>query len=157
MAFWSADAGALEREHVDGTRRVAQACRAAGARLVYTSSVASLGCPRPDRTIGDESTPFDWDHRRFPYQAAKRAAEEAVLAEVREGLDGVMVLPATTFGAYDWNLSAARFIDNLYAGRIVGYPPGALTVADAEAVAEGHVRAATRGRRGSGTSSAAII
>ena len=45
----------------------------------------SLGCPRPEGTIGDESTPFDWDHRRFPYQAAKRAAEEAVPPKCARG------------------------------------------------------------------------
>jgi dihydroflavonol-4-reductase len=64
------------------------------------------------------------------------------------GLDAVTVLPATTFGPYDFNYSVARMIENIDAGLIFIYPPGGITVAHADAVAEGHLRAAQLGRTG---------
>jgi dihydroflavonol-4-reductase len=148
ISFWKGDRAEIRAQHVTGTAHVADACRRAGVRLIYTSSTAALGRPRPDGAIGDETTPFDWDSATFPYACAKRAAEQTLAASVAEGLDAVTVMPTTTFGPFDHNLSAARFIADLDAGRILGYPPGGLTVAHVQAVAAGHLAAARVGRTG---------
>lgn len=148
ISFWTGHAARTRLHHVTGTAHVAAACRATGARLVCTSSVAALGRPRPDGAVGDETTAFDWDPQRHPYGYAKHEAQRQLLAAARDGLDVVIVMPTTTFGACDHNFSAARVIAEIDGGLIMGYPDGGQTVAHAGAVAAGHVAAAARGRRG---------
>jgi dihydroflavonol-4-reductase len=148
ISFWSGDAAWLERDHVLGSIHVADACQRVGARLIYTGSVATLGRPADDGAVGDETTPFDWNPRMHPYAFVKHEAANRLCDAVARGLDVVIVMPTTTFGANDFNLSAARMIVDVDRGKIFGYPAGGMTVAHAAAVAAGHVQAAATGRCG---------
>ena len=54
--LWAPDPTALYRSNVNGTRTVLEACGRAGVeRVVYTSSVGTLGIPK-DRGPGTETT-----------------------------------------------------------------------------------------------------
>jgi len=54
--LWVTDAAAMYRSNVEGTRQLMLAAAEAGVRrIVYTSSVATLGL-RPDGTPADEAT-----------------------------------------------------------------------------------------------------
>jgi dihydroflavonol-4-reductase len=140
------------RVNVEGTANVLAACRRAGVRrLVYTSTVDTLGIP-PPRTLGDEDTPFDWAPHRLGYMDSKRAAEDLVLAAAAaaaaDGLHAVCVLPGTMFGPGDRFFSAGTYVREAARGRLVLAPPGGTTVAHVDDVAEGHRLALERGALG---------
>ena len=88
--------------NVDGTRALMEAAGAAGvARIVYTSSVATLGLNR-DRSPADEATPASLADMIGHYKRSKFLAEEGVRRMVREaGLPAVIVNPSTPLGPRD--------------------------------------------------------
>ncbi len=136
------------RVNVDGTRHVLEACRRADVeRLVYTSTVNTLGIPAPG-SVGDEDTAFNWGRYALGYMDSKRAAEALVLEAARTGLDAVCVLPGTMFGAGDRFFSAGTYVREAARGRLVLAPSGGTTVVHVDDVAEGHRLALTRGQSG---------
>jgi len=136
------------RVNVDGTRHVLEACRRAGVkRLVYTSTVNTLGIPAPG-TLGDEDTPFDWGRYALGYMDSKRAAEALVTDAAREGMHTVCVLPGTMFGPGDRFFSAGTYVREAAKGRLVLAPPGGTTVVHVDDVAEGHWLALQHGKSG---------
>jgi len=136
------------RVNVDGTGHVIEACRRAGVRrLVYTSTVNTLGIPAPG-TVGDEDTAFNWGRWGLGYMDSKRAAEALVLDAARTGLDAVCVLPGTMFGAGDRFFSAGTYVREAARGRLVMAPSGGTTVAHVDDVAEGHWLALEHGQPG---------
>ena len=70
-------AAAVRSVNVDGTRVVIDVARASGARLVHTSSVATIGIPG-DGTHGDEETPQPLSQVIGAYKASKVEAEGLV-------------------------------------------------------------------------------
>lgn len=133
------------RVNVEGTRILLRACEKAGVRrLVYTSTVNTLGIP-PRGEIGNEDTAFNWEPYRLGYMDSKRAAEKLVLDS---GLDVVCVLPATMFGPGDVFFNAGSYIRASSRGRAVLAPPGGTTVAHVDDVARGHWLAHQHGQPG---------
>src|SRR5438045_6516077 len=81
--IWIPDPAPMFRANVDGTRDLLTAALEAGAeRIVYTSSVATLGLV-PDGSA-DEKTPSRLDNMIGPSKRAKFAAEEAAREIARE-------------------------------------------------------------------------
>src|SRR5580658_7711054 len=75
--LWVPDPAAMFRANVDGTRALMLAALAAGVeRIVYTSSVATLGIVKGGSA--DEATPSGVDDMIGPYKQSKFAAETAV-------------------------------------------------------------------------------
>lgn len=140
--------GLVEQQatNVEGTRNVAQAARVAGARMVHVSSVDALG-------IGTRQHPADEERAiaanvPCPYVLTKRAAEEAVLREVGQGLDAVIVNPVYVLGPWDWKPSSGRMLLQVARGRAVFAPPGGNDFCDARHVAAGVLAALERGTTG---------
>lgn len=131
---------------VDGTRHALQASADAGVgRFLLTSSIAALGY-LPDGATGDESTPWNWGPLDIPYFAAKKGAEDLVLAERR--LEALAVNPGIVFGEGDLQRNGARTLLQIASGRMPGVPPGATTAANLDDVARGHLLALRSGRPG---------
>jgi dihydroflavonol-4-reductase len=87
------DPSELYRANVDGTRNALSAAHRAGVqRIVYTSSVATIGIPG-DGTPGDERSPNSIDNMIGHYKRSKYLAEEVALEAAREGLSVVIVSP----------------------------------------------------------------
>ena len=75
--LWVPDPAAMFRANVDGTRILMEAALGAGVeRIVYTSSVATLGLVKDG--IADETTPSAETEMIGPYKRSKFLAEEAV-------------------------------------------------------------------------------
>src|SRR5271155_3218111 len=75
--LWVPDPAAMFRANVDGTRSLMVAALAAGVeRIVYTSSVATLGLVAGG--VADEATPSGIGDMIGPYKQSKFAAEAAV-------------------------------------------------------------------------------
>jgi dihydroflavonol-4-reductase len=123
------------------------ACLSAGVRrVVHTSSCAAIGIA--PNGIADEQTPFDALSRTFVYADSKRLAEEEVRRAVARGLDAVIVNPATVIGAGDVYVGSGSLVVEIARGRMPAVPPGGMCVADIDAVVQGHLAAAERGRTG---------
>jgi nucleoside-diphosphate-sugar epimerase len=99
----SGPSAAFERDNVEGTRNVVEACAAAGVgRLVHVSTEAVLIAGEP--LVGvDEAAPLRTDSQA-PYARSKALAEQAVLAGAGEGPERVVVRPRFVWGAGDQTL-----------------------------------------------------
>src|SRR2546423_11927420 len=93
---WLADPAAFQRVNVDGTRRVVEAARAAGAaRLVHTSTIDVFHA-EPGASF-DESVVADYP-KGTAYERSKQEAERVALAGAGGGLRGGGGHPAPGFG-----------------------------------------------------------
>jgi dihydroflavonol-4-reductase len=147
-SYWRAQREQVYRINVEGTRVVMEACLAAGVpRVVHTSSVAAIGIPRDGRPA-DETAPFDALSATFAYADSKHRAEAVVLQAVARGLPAVIVNPGAVYGAGDHNLISGSMVLELARRSVPFVPAGGLCVVDVDAVVQGHLAAAERGRIG---------
>jgi dihydroflavonol-4-reductase len=147
-SYWRARKEEIQRVNVEGTRIVMDACLRAGVqRVVYTSSVAAIGIPA-NGTIGNEESAFDRWSATFAYAVSKHAAEGEVRGAADRGLPAVIVNPAVVIGAGDQYLIAGHLGIQIAQGHLMAVPPGGICVVDVDAVVQGHIAAAERGRVG---------
>ncbi|MFO7287526.1 MAG: NAD-dependent epimerase/dehydratase family protein [Gammaproteobacteria bacterium] len=148
--LWVPNADAMLATNVQGSINVLDAAAAAGvARVVYTSSVATLGL-RKDRGPADEETPVTLDDMIGTYKRSKYLAEQAVARRARElGLDVVTVNPSTPIGPGDIKPTpTGRIILDAALGRIPAFVDTGLNLVHVDDVARGHLLALEKGRRG---------
>lgn len=144
---FAAPANEVLAVNVGGTRNVVAAARTSGARLVYTSSIATIGGMR-DGVLPDElSAPVG--PPPGPYKKSKWEAEALVRDEVARGLDAVIVNPTFPVGVGDIKPTpTGAVIRDFLDGRIPAYVDTGMNVVDVDDVAQGHVLAFERGQRG---------
>ncbi|MFO1060606.1 MAG: NAD-dependent epimerase/dehydratase family protein [Dongiaceae bacterium] len=147
--FWVPDPAELYRANVDGTLALMRAAAEAGVeRIVYTSSVATLGIPG-DGTPGDEATPVDLADMIGAYKRSKFLAEARVRALATAGLPAVIVNPSAPVGPRDVKPTpTGRIIVDAAAGRMPAFVDTGLNIVHVEDCAEGHWLAFERGRPG---------
>lgn len=130
-----------------------EAAAAAGlGRVVLTSTISAIGVPE-GREPADEDTEYPRDWLGLAYPDAKHAGEQAALAAGRRhGIEVVVVNPAYVLGVpvdrAQPGETSTRTIGNYLRGRLPGVVAAAMTFADVEDVADGHVRAAEHGTDG---------
>jgi dihydroflavonol-4-reductase len=147
-SYWRARATDIYRVNVEGTRIVMDACLRAGVpRVVHTSSAAAVGVRRDGRP-SDETQPLDPREEHFAYAHSKHLAEQEVLKAVKLGLEAVMVNPAAVIGPGDYNLITGSLIVEMAKRPLPACPPGGVCMADIDAVVQGHLSAAEKGRVG---------
>jgi len=148
--LWVRDPATMYAINVDGTRSLMEAALAAGVgRIVYTSSVATLGW-RSDGIAADETTPSDLADMVGHYKRSKFLAEAAVrdLVQTRK-LPAVIVNPSTPVGPRDVKPTpTGRIIIEAAAGRMPAYVDTGLNVVHVDDVARGHLLAEDKGRVG---------
>ncbi|HXP96352.1 MAG TPA: hopanoid-associated sugar epimerase [Telmatospirillum sp.] len=147
--LWVRDPAAMLRTNVDGTQNLMRAAMAAGvSRVVYTSSVATLG-HRLDGPA-DETTPSSLSDMTGPYKRSKFLAEEAVQRMIREeGLPAVIVSPSTPIGPGDIKPTpTGRLIVEAALGKVPAYVDTGLNVVHVDDVASGHLLALEKGKIG---------
>ena len=139
----------LYRTNVDGTRNILNAARAAGvARIVYTSSVATMGIPR-DGTPGDENTPVTLSNMIGHYKRSKYLAEQVVRDAAVMGMSVVIVNPSTPVGPGDIKPTpTGQLVLDAASGRMPAYVDTGLNIVHVDDVAAGHLLAFERGRVG---------
>ena len=148
--LWAPDPSDIMEVNVKGTRALmTEALRASVERVVYTSSVATLGF-RPDDVPGDETLPLEETEAIGAYKRSKVAAERLVEAMVADqGLPAVIVNPSTPIGPRDVRPTpTGRIVVEAAAGRIPGFVDTGLNLAHVDDVAAGHLAALRRGRLG---------
>jgi dihydroflavonol-4-reductase len=148
--LWTLRPAELYEANVTGTQNLIRAAMTAGVeRIVYTSSVATLGLNR-DRSPADESTPVTLDDMIGHYKRSKYLAEEAVQRLIREeGAPVVIVNPSTPVGPRDIKPTpTGRMIVEAAAGRMPAFVDTGLNLVHVDDVARGHLLACRSGKIG---------
>lgn len=141
--------GELYRTNVEGTRNMLEASRRAGiARVVYTSSVATIGLPA-DGSPGREETPVTVADMIGHYKRSKFLAEQLACEAARSGTSVVIVNPSTPVGPGDVKPTpTGQMVMDAAAGRMPAYVDTGLNIVHVDDVAAGHLLAFDRGRSG---------
>jgi dihydroflavonol-4-reductase len=145
--LWVPEPELMFAANVDGTRNVMEAASDAGVRrIVYTSSVATLGLPH-DMEAADEETPVSEGDIIGPYKRSKYVAEAVVKRMVRErGLPVVIVHPSTPIGPRDLKPTpTGKIVVEAARGHMPAFVDTGLNVVHVDDVAEGHLLAMERG------------
>lgn len=147
--LWCPDPRAMYHANVDGTRTVLAAAQDAGVkRVVYTSSVGTLGNPG-DGTPGTETTPVTLADMVGDYKKSKFLAEREAEKFVDKGLDLIIVNPSTPVGPYDIKPTpTGKIIVDFLNRKMPAYLDTGLNLIAVEDCARGHILAAEKGRTG---------
>ena len=139
----------LYRSNVDGTRNILNAARRAGvARVVYTSSVATIGIP-PGGVPGNEESPSGLSDMIGHYKRSKYLAEEVAREAAGYAMAVVIVNPSTPVGPGDVKPTpTGRIVLDAAAGRMPAYVDTGLNIVHVDDVAAGHLLAYRLGRSG---------
>jgi dihydroflavonol-4-reductase len=135
--------------NVTGTENILAAAREQNVeKVIYTSSVATLGIPK-DGTPGTETTPVTLSDMVGHYKRSKFLAEQIALRYAQEGLPVVIVNPSTPVGAADLKPTpTGKMIVDFLNGKMRGFVDTGLNLIDVDDVAAGHLLAAQKGRVG---------
>jgi dihydroflavonol-4-reductase len=127
-------------------RQVLAAFEGSGAgRLVYTSSLTTIGPPSEPGRLADERDPYTpGSEPNSPYYECKYAMEAEALRAAARGLDVVVVNPTMTFGPGDVKAFTGRLLILAHKGVLLFSLPGVLNFADVREVAAGHLAAGER-------------
>jgi len=148
--LWAKNPDELYKTNVNATRSLLLSAAQAGVtRIVYTSSVATLG-REPSGRPADEQTPVTIDNMTGHYKRSKFLAEEDVKRLVRdEKLPVVIVNPSTIIGPRDIRPTpTGRMVEEAARGKIPAFVDTGLNVVHVDDVAMGHVQAFDHGQIG---------
>ena len=147
--LWAPNSDELYENNVEGTRRICEAALAAGVtRVVYTSSVATLGLPK-NGGPGDEATPVALSDMIGHYKRSKFLAEEVAREYAERDLDIVIVNPSAPIGPRDHKPTpTGQMVLEAAAGRMPAFVDTGLNVAHVDDVARGHLLAYAKGQAG---------
>jgi dihydroflavonol-4-reductase len=136
--------------HVDGTRLLCEAARAAKIkRIVLASTSGTIAVSEREDEMPDEESPAPVDLiGRWPYYASKLYQEEAARRACGSEVELVTVNPSLLLGPGDERLSSTRDVLSFLAQDIPLVPPGGLSFVDARDVAAALPAAMEQGRAG---------
>ena len=132
--------------NVEATSIIAEAARRKGIRMIHVSSVDALGVS--DTGDAFDETRLDPPNIACSYVVTKREAETAVILEVANGLDAVIVNPGFMVGPYDWKPSSGEMMLEIAKRFMLFAPAGGCSVVDVRDVADGIISAIKNGEKG---------
>jgi len=138
--LWVPDAAAMHRVNVDGTTALMLAALDVGIkRVVYTSSVATMGPPQ-NGLPASEIMPATIDDMVGIYKQSKFLAEQQVKRLIlQQQLPAVIVNPSSPLGPRDIKPTpTGRIIVDTIKGRMPAYVDTGLNIVHVEDVAMGH-------------------
>jgi dihydroflavonol-4-reductase len=147
--LWARDPEEMYRSNVEGTRAILESARKNGVRrMVYTSSVATMGFTR-NGNPADEDSPVALADMIGHYKRSKFMAEQIALEAGRSGMDVVVVNPTTPVGEQDIKPTpTGRIILDFLKRKFPAYVDTGLNLVDVTECARGHVAALERGKSG---------
>jgi len=144
--LWTRNPQDLYASNVKGTRNLMEAALQTGVpRIVYTSSVATLGSAG-DHRPADEDTPVELSDMIGHYKRSKFIAEQEVADLISQGLPAVIVNPSTPIGPFDIKPTpTGRIVRDAVRRKIPAYVDTGLNVVHVDDVAHGHLLAFAHG------------
>jgi dihydroflavonol-4-reductase len=148
--FWAKDPDVFYDVNVGGTRNVIEGALAAGCeRIVYTSTVATIGLHPGGEHPSDETMHARINHLYGNYKQSKYVAEHETLRAAAEGAPISLVHPTFPLGPRDIRPTpTGKVLLDFLNGRMPGYVDTAMNVAHVDDLAEGHLLVLARGRQG---------
>jgi dihydroflavonol-4-reductase len=140
--LWVRDPEQMYRSNVEGTRAIIRAAQESGVkRVIYTSSVATIGFTATGR-VADEDSPVSLRDMVGHYKRSKFMAEQIALEAGRQGGNVVVVNPTTPVGPQDIKPTpTGRIIVDFLKRKFPAYVDTGLNLVDVTEVARGHLLA----------------
>jgi dihydroflavonol-4-reductase len=140
--LWARNGRELYDSNVEGTRNILRAARETGVRrVVYTSSVATMGFGNNGRTT-DESTSVSLENMIGDYKRSKFMAERLAIEAGQAGQNVVIVNPTTPIGERDIKPTpTGRIVVDFLRRKFPAYVDTGLNLVDVVDCAEGHLLA----------------
>lgn len=148
--LWVQDPETMYDINVRGTQEIILAAAEAGiSRIIYTSSVATLGI-NSDGEPADEDTPSSLVEMTGHYKRSKFLAEEAVRhLTSKHKLPLIIVNPSTPIGPRDVRPTpTGQIVLDTLCGRMPAYMDTGLNIAHVDDIAQGHLLAYMYGKPG---------
>jgi dihydroflavonol-4-reductase len=147
--LWVRDPEQMHAANVTGTRELLKLAREVGVqRVVYTSSVATMGFKR-DGTIVNEDTPVSLEDMIGHYKRSKFLGEVEAVGAAKAGQHVIILNPTTPIGPGDSKPTpTGRIIVDFLNGQFPAYVDTGLNLVDVSEVARMHVVALERGTPG---------
>jgi len=147
--LWVPDPAEMYRANVEGTRTLLRLAREAGVRrVVYTSSVATMGFKK-DGTVVDEETAVGEADMIGHYKRSKWMAEQVAIEAARAGQEVMVLNPTTPIGSLDTKPTpTGRIVVDFLNGKFPAYVDTGLNLVDVDEIARMHLVALERGRPG---------
>ena len=147
--LWVPDPAEMYKANVEGTRELLRLAREAGVpRVVYTSSVATMGFDRAG-TVVDEETPVGEADMIGHYKRSKWMAEQVAMEAARGGQEVMILNPTTPIGALDTKPTpTGRIVVDFLNGNFPAYVETGLNLVDVDEIARMHLVALERGTPG---------
>jgi dihydroflavonol-4-reductase len=147
--LWVPDPAEMYKANVEGTRELLRLAREAGVRrVVYTSSVATMGFDRAG-TVVDEETPVGEADMIGHYKRSKWMAEQVAIEAARAGQQVVILNPTTPIGSLDTKPTpTGRIVVDFLNKNFPAYVETGLNLVDVEEIARMHLVALERGTAG---------
>ena len=145
------DAREMYKIHVEGTRLLCDAAKAADVKsIVLASSSGTIAVTEDGEILPDEEYPPPLDIvSRWPYYASKLYQEMAALERFNgKGLRLVIMNPSLLLGPGDERLSSTKVVLDFMARKISAVPTGGLSFVDARDAASAFRVAMKKGRHG---------
>ena len=128
--------------------RVLEAARRGGVeRLIFTSSLTTVGPPSEPGRLADERDTYTPGSSNSAYYEAKYAMEQLAL-RAANGLPVIILLPTAVFGPGDVKPTTGQVLLEVARGHVPVFFDGAINVVDGRDVAAAHIAAVERGRTG---------
>lgn len=134
---------------VTQARNVLNAIKRSGVgRLVFTSALTTIGFPNGPGMLATEASPFVSRFPKNPYLMSKAAMEKAMIEAAQNGVPVVVVNPTACYGPYDSKPTSGAQLLMIAKRLMPAYVQAPVNAIDVRDVANGMIRAATRGRVG---------
>lgn len=147
----STDAREMYSIHVDGTRLLCDAARAAGVKsIVLASTSGTIAVTEKDDFLPDETYPPPLEIiSRWPYYASKFYQEQVALEHFGgKGQRLVIMNPSLLLGPGDDRLSSTQVVLDFMAQKIIATPKGGLSFVDVRDAAQAFLSAMEQGKHG---------
>ena len=147
--LWVPDPQQMYDANVGGARELLRLAREVGVpRVVYTSSVATMGFQR-DGTIIDETSPVSLAEMIGHYKRSKFLAEQEAISAAQQGQHVIILNPTTPIGPGDGKPTpTGRILVDFLNRNFPAYVDTGLNLVDVDEVARMHVAALERGTPG---------
>jgi dihydroflavonol-4-reductase len=147
--LWTPDPQQMYASNVEGTKSIIRAAKEAGVRrVIYTSSVATMGFGHNGQAV-DEKSPVDLAMMIGHYKKSKFMAEYAAMEMARAGANVVIVNPSTPIGERDIKPTpTGQIVVDFLKKKFPAYVDTGLNLVDVRECARGHIAAMERGRSG---------